>query len=479
MSAERRTVAVVGGGSAGFTAARVAAEHGARVLLFMGEDPDHASLCVNHGCMPSKAMFEPIDAMHRARAHGWLRVEPHRPAEYLAQIVAWKDREIARFRAYRQAAIRRRHSDDFQVIRHAARFVDPHTLEAAGERHRADAIILATGSRPRFPSIDGLAEIRDAIWCNEEILANTELPESLLILGGGAIAVEFSLRYARLGCRVSMAVRSRLLSDYPEAFGERLALVYEHEGIRVLRPFRAERVRRDSDGWFVVEGEGPEGREPLTGQRLLLATGRDPALDSLALEKAGVDLGASGAGGRLAVGEDLRVAGQDHVFAAGDAIGRRMVVHLAHIEAGIAAENAVTGGDRTWSRRANLEVVFSDPEFAFAGVSAQLAEAAGHAVLTGHKESRLVGKLHLAGDDLGFGELVADADDHRLLGAGLLCAGAADLIHLPAYVIERQDTVHDAAMAEYYHPTRMEIVTGILDDLCRRLGRVPPRRADE
>jgi len=473
---ERKTVAVLGGGSAGFTAARTAAKLGARVLFFMGDNADQASLCVNQGCMPSKAMFEAIDAMHHARVHGWLRVEPLRPEAYLAQIVAWKDREIARFRAYRQAAIRRKDSDDFRVIRHDARFVDPHTLEADGERYSADRIILATGSSPAYPPIEGLLELRDHVWGNEEILANTALPESMIVIGGGAIALEFAQRYARLGCAVTLLVRSRILSSFPSQFGDRIAQIFEREGVRVLLGTRVAHIAQDSNGWFVAQTEGPGGREPVIGQRVLLAVGRTPALDSLSLEAAGIERNSKG---DLSVCDQMRVEGHDHIFAAGDVVGRRLVVHLAHIEGGIAATNAVNDGNMSWSRRSNIQVVFSDPEFAFAGIAAEEAEAAGHGVITRSKESRLVGKLHLAGDDMGFGEFVADTETHRLLGAGLLCKNAGELIHLPAYLIEHQHTVHDGALAEYYHPTKMEIVSGIIDRLCASLGQMPPRRSNQ
>ena len=119
-----KTIAVLGGGSAGFTAARIAAQNGARVLFFMGDNADHASLCINAGCMPSKALFEPIDAMHHAKLHGWLEVKPKQPDEYLAQIVRWKDNEIAQFRAYRDREIRNLASDSFTIVRANACFVN-------------------------------------------------------------------------------------------------------------------------------------------------------------------------------------------------------------------------------------------------------------------------------------------------------------------------------------------------------------------
>lgn len=472
---EQRTIAVLGGGSAGFTAARTAARNGGRVLFFMGPEADFASLCVNFGCMPSKALFEPIDAMHHARRHGWLRVEPYRPDAYLQQIVTWKDREIARFRAFRQAAIAAKQADEFAVVRAAARFTGPHELVAEGRSYRFDAAIIATGSTPRFPGIDGLGALREQIWTSRELLANRTLPASLTVIGAGAVGLEFAQRYARLGCAVTIIARSRFLSEFPEEFGRRLADAYEWEGIEVLLQHVPQRIYRDGEGMFVVQAAGPRRTIPVVGEKVLLATGREPALDSLDLEAAGIEL----VDGRLAVGEDMRVSEQEHIFAAGDVIGRRMVVHLAHIEAGIAAENAVGDGTRSWSRRANLEVVFTDPEFAFAGLSADQARAAGHNVATASRESSLVGKLHLAGDRFGIGELIADADTHVLLGAGLLCKSAGELIHLPAYLIEHQETAHEGGMSEYYHPTKTEIIGNLLDSLCARFGEQPLRRADE
>src|SRR3954470_11963622 len=130
-----KTIAVLGGGSAGFTASRIASKHGARVIFFMGDNADHASLCINAGCMPSKALFEPIDAMHHAKQHGWLEVRPKHPNEYLAQIVRWKDREIAEFENFRQGEIRELASDTFVIIPANASFANEHELISEGKRY--------------------------------------------------------------------------------------------------------------------------------------------------------------------------------------------------------------------------------------------------------------------------------------------------------------------------------------------------------
>ncbi|MEE9226560.1 MAG: FAD-dependent oxidoreductase, partial [Acidobacteriota bacterium] len=297
-----------------------------------------------------------------------------------------------------------------------------------------------------------------------------------VVVGAGPIGMEFAQRYSRLGCEVTLIARSRLLSGFPPQFGERLAGILELEGIRILLNTRTLAVSRNRDGWFMLETDGPGGVEPIVGQRLLMATGRRPALGGLSLAAAGIDTDERG---YLRVGEDMRLEGRDRIFAAGDAGGKRMVVHHAHIEAGIAAENAVTGGERKWSRRANLQVVFTDPEFGFAGMGAEEAEEAGHQVVSASQESRLTGKLHLDGDDHGFGEVFVDAKDHRILGTGLLCRDADNLIHLPAYIIEHGHTIHQVAEAEFYHPTKIEILSGIFDRLCRDLSGSPFCRAGE
>ena len=473
---KQKTIAVIGGGSAGLTAARTAHELGAKVLFFMGDNADRASLCVNSGCMPSKAMFQPIDAMHHARRHGWLKVEPRQPHDFLAGIVRWKDREIARFRAYRQAEIRSLADDRFEIFRGNAWFINPHELESVGKHYRFDAAIIASGSVVRLPIVDGLNPTWDGIWTNEEILSNTSIPESLTVIGAGAVGLEFSLRYARLGSEVTLISHSGVLPRYPAKFGERLAFIYEREGVRVLTSRKIVRIARDFAGFYEIGTEGADGYEPIMSEKVLFATGRRPAVDHLRLDAAGISLSEKGV---LEIGEDMRVVGQNHIFAAGDVAGKRMVVHHAHIEAGIAAENAVSDGDGKWAKRSNIQVIFSDPEFAFAGMRPSDAEKAGHKLVTASAESRDVGKLHLAGDDFGFGEFCADAKSARLLRAGLLCDDASNLIHLPAYAIDHEHTIDQLADAEYYHPTKIEIVSEIGDALCGKLGGHPFARAEE
>src|SRR5581483_11888834 len=336
----RKTIAVIGGGSAGLTGARVACQQGANVLFFVGDQGDHASLCIDAGCMPSKAFFQPIDEMHHARRRGWLKVEPLHPDRYLGQIVHWKDEQIAGFREYRSEQIRRLPSDSFQIINAKASFLSDHEIVSQGRRYQFDAAIIASGSVTTFPKIPRLDLSWDGIWTSDEILHNTQIPKSLAIIGAGPIGVEFSLRYARLGCDVTLLSRGGLVAEYPPQFGERLAAIYQREGVRVLIHRNVAHISRAASGEFAIETEGGEKLPAIIAEKILLATGRHPALDDLGLESLGL---ARNEKGGLEIGDDMRV--KEHIFAAGDVADVRMVVHHAHIEAGIAAENACSDGD--------------------------------------------------------------------------------------------------------------------------------------
>ena len=164
------------------------------------------------------------------------------------------------------------------------------------------------------------------------------------MIGAGAIGLEFSLRYERLGSEVTLLTRGAILAEFPAQFGERLDLIYGQEGVRVLTQRSATRIMRDNSGGFVIETDGADSIAPILVEKILLAVGRRPALDQLGLEAAGVELNAKG---RLEIDDDMRVKGFSHLFAAGDVAGLRMVVHHAHIEAGIAAENACSDGRRS------------------------------------------------------------------------------------------------------------------------------------
>src|SRR5262249_13758946 len=160
-----------------------------------------------------------------------LEVRPKHPYEYLAQIIQWKDEEIAQFRAYRNEEIQNLKSERFEIIREKALLTGEHEIVSQGQRYPFDAAIIATGSVTSRPRISGLDPSWEGVWTSDEILQNIRLPKSLAVIGVGAVGLEFALRYARLGSKVTMLARSQILPEFPQQFGDRIKTIYEQEKI--------------------------------------------------------------------------------------------------------------------------------------------------------------------------------------------------------------------------------------------------------
>src|SRR5262249_39842758 len=157
------------------------------------------------------------------------------------------------------------------IIRAKASLTGEHEIVSQGQRYPFDAAIIATGSVAALPRINGLDPSWEGVWTSNEILPNTRLPKSLAVIGMGAVGLEFALRYARLGSKVTMLARSQILPEFPQQFGDRIKSIYEGEGIRVLTHRRPTQIMRNQDGGFVIETEGSETMAPIVAERLMLA----------------------------------------------------------------------------------------------------------------------------------------------------------------------------------------------------------------
>jgi pyruvate/2-oxoglutarate dehydrogenase complex dihydrolipoamide dehydrogenase (E3) component len=220
--------------------------------------------------MPSKALFEPIDAMHHARFHGWLEVKPKRPNDYLAQIVRWKDDEIAQFRAYRQEEINALASNTFTIIRANASFLSDHEVLSEGRHYTFDAAIIATGSVTVLPKIDGLDPTWPGVWTSDEILHNTLVPKSFMVIGAGAIGL--SSPFAMHGLAEVSLVSRKGLQEFPPQFGEQAGRHLSRGRNPCSDSQASHTINRKASGEFVIEIERQESIAPIV-------TGENPAGD--------------------------------------------------------------------------------------------------------------------------------------------------------------------------------------------------------
>jgi mercuric reductase len=413
----RHDLAIVGSGGGAFAAAIAARRRELRVVM-VGRGPVGGT-CVNTGCIPSKALLAAAAAHHAAGHTG--------PVD-LSALMAGK-REIVE-------ALRREkyEAHGFEIVDGDARFVAGPALEVGGRRIEAAHYLVATGAEPHIPDIPGLAG--SGHLTSTEAMELDHLPESMLVVGGGCVALEQAQLFAHLGTRVTMLVRSRLARREEPEVADGIRAAFARDGIEVIEGTVPAEVRRDGEEIVVVAG----GRR-LRAEQLLVATGRDPRTDGLGLEAVGVRLGAAG---EIAVDAGMRST-NPRIWAAGDVTGGPQFVYAAARQGALAVENAFDGADRRIDYSALPRITFTTPAIASAGVTEAEALAQGFEC-----ESRVLGLEHVprarvSGDTLGVVKLVAERGSGRLLGVHLLAEGAGDAILAGVYAIEGRRTVDELA----------------------------------
>lgn len=439
-------LAVVGAGSAGFSAAITAADLGARVVL--AGTGTIGGTCVNVGCVPSKALLRAAEAWHGATAAArFAGVAAQAGLVDWRLLVAQKDALVQELRQTKYADL----LPAYPAITYregAARLVDGGIL-LNGERLAAGRTIVATGARPSMPAIPGI----DSVPCltSTTALALTDLPASMLVIGGGYVGVELAQLFGRVGVAVTLVCRSRLLPAAEPEIGEALARCFAAEGIEVVTGATYRMIREEAAGAaLVVDRDGRERR--LAAQTVLLAAGRTPNIEGLGLAGMGIELAAHGG---IRTDAWMRTT-RPGVYAAGDVTGRDQFVYMAAHGARIAARNALLGDELRYDNRAMPAVAFTDPQMASVGLTEAAARMAGHAVRVARIGLESVPRALAARDTRGLIKLVADGDSRRLLGAHLLAPEGADSIQTAALAIRQGLTIDDLVEMVFPYLTTVE-----------------------
>ena len=458
----RHDVVVIGGGSAGYAAARTACDAGADVAIV--DQGPLGGLCILRGCMPTKTILrsaEIMALMKRAREFG---LAPVTARADLSAIVDRKNRLVQEFADYRIAALR---DPRFTLYESRAEFISPHEIRVGRLRIRGEAFVIATGSSVAEVAIPGLSETGYAT--SDDMLDVRRMPASLLVLGGGLVAVEFAQFFARIGTKVTMLQRgATLLSDMDHDVGQALASAFQEEGIEVITGVAFNRVTSsptDKTVHFLQNGIS----QTRSAEVIFHALGRRPNLKDLNLEAAGVDV----LDGRLAVGADMRTS-QPHIFAVGDVNDLTPIVHLAIQQGEAAAFNATHPHEspRLIEHRLDSEMVFTDPQVAIAGLSERQCRERSIPYLTASYPFADHGKAMCLGASHGFVKLLCRQDNGELIGAQIVGPEAAELIHELIAVMYFHGTAQDLLRIPHYHPTLAEIVTYPAESIVEQMGRV-------
>lgn len=450
---------VIGGGSAGYAGAQTAVDQGLKTAIIDGAET-LGGLCILRGCMPSKTLIESANryrVLREAKEFGLRASELSVRAE---EIIARKRRLVGEFAGYRQEQLE---SPRFDLIRGQARFRDAHHLEVSmrgggTEEIYAETVLVATGSVISELPVPGLEEA--GYLTSDDVLELERLPKSIIVLGGGAVAVEFAHYYEGLGVEVTVIQRSpHLLTGTDQDVADTLQGAFERRGIKIYAGTKLLDVAR-KDGQRCVRFEYQGSVHECHGEDILVATGRSPATAGLALEAAGI---ASDRRGGVEV-DASQATSQAHVFAAGDVSSPLEVVHIAIMEAEHAAHNAAVllGKGKATERkftsyRLKMFGIFTEPEIGIVGLSEQEARAEGLAVKTASYPFDDHGKSMVMGALEGFVKLVASEVDGRLLGGAVIGPHGVELIHEIAVAMAFEATARQLLEVPHYHPTLSEI----------------------
>ncbi|HEX7252562.1 MAG TPA: mercuric reductase [Thermoanaerobaculia bacterium] len=455
---------VIGGGTAGLVTAAGTAGLGGRVALI--ERARMGGECLNTGCVPSKALLSSArlaDQMRRAGTWGLTPRDPQADFGRVFERVRQRRAQIAP-----HDSVERFESLGVDVFRGAARFASPHEVEVNGERIRAKNFVIATGSRPAVPSIDGLT--RAKFYTNESIFDElAQRPRQMVVLGGGPIGCELSQAFARLGVAVTLVeLGPRLLPQEDADVSDLIRQRISEDGVRVLTGADARLVAEHGAVrrvWVEVEGQD---REPIDCDAILVAVGRIANTDGLGLEQARVAFTAHG----VTVDRALRTS-QRHIYAAGDAVGPPHFTHLADRHARTIVRNIAAPW---WPSRLDTSALpwctFTSPEVARVGLNEQGAVREGAAYDLFRMPMSGVDRAVVESEEEGFAKVLLARGSDRILGATIVSARAGELIHEVALAMTAGLGLSTIARTIHVYPTFSEILRQIAD--ARERSRLTP-----
>lgn len=440
MTHSQYDMTIIGGGSGGLTAARLATSLGANVLLIdkerLGGD------CLNYGCVPSKSLIHVAQVVHQARYAAKLGFMPANLEVDMAKVSQYIQGVIGRVAESEKA-----YTEGATVKFGEVSFKSATALSLNGETITSRNTLISTGSRPLIPTIEGLEET--GYLTNEDVFHLMSLPSSLLIIGGGPIGVELGQAFRRLGTDVTIieGLHRILPQEDPEASAI-LTEVLQFEGINVMTNTLFSNAKRDGYKKVVTAKQG-EKRLTIETDEILLTIGRQPNVEGLNLEAAGITFSNKG----IQVNEHLQTSAPN-IFAIGDVIGGYHFTHVAAYQAGIAVRNALVPiGMKKVEYRVVPLCIFTDPEAARVGLTSDEAE-------NQYKQTRVV-KFPVADIDRaqaenaikGFIKLVLAGKKEEIVGAQLVCAHAGELIGEMALAIQHHLTINDLLDTIHAYPT--------------------------
>ncbi|MFB6166761.1 MAG: dihydrolipoyl dehydrogenase [Candidatus Nanohaloarchaea archaeon] len=448
---ENVEVLVVGGGPAGYLAAIRAAQLGKEVALVEKREK-LGGVCLNEGCIPSKALIHASHLFHEAGNSEKLGVEASPSADF-DSLQEWREEVVDKLTSGVEMLEER---FGVEIVRGEASFVSENQVEIEGEERNStvefEDCILATGSS--VVEIPGIEIDRETVITSKEALELEEAPEEFVVVGGGYIGMELGMVYQKFGSEVTvLEAGERIIQGVPEELVEPVRERAEDLGMDIRTGAAAESVEVD-DGSAVVEADGGE----FEAGKVLVAVGRKPNSEGVGLEEAGIETDEDGF---VETDERLRTS-NGSVYAVGDVEGEPMLAHKGYQDGKVAAE--VVAGEPAAADFTVPAVVYTDPEIATVGMTVEEAGENGFDAVTGRFSFGASGRAMTLDDEQGFVKAVVDEESEALLGVHIVGPRASEMIPEATLAVEMGAVVEDIAGTVHPHPTLSEALKEAVED---------------
>lgn len=452
-------IAIIGGGPGGYVAAIRAAQLGAKTLLI--EKDAIGGTCLNRGCIPTKALIASVQKLHDVKNCAEFGVKADNASFDFAAVMARKDAVTKQLSGGVASLVK---SNGVEMVKGSAILQKDKSIKVTcpeGEQiFTAGKIIIATGSSPLLPSIEG-AKL-DGVIDSDGLLQIKAVPQSMIVVGGGVVGMEFAVIFQALGCQVTVVeMMPSILSGMDKDIPVRLGVALRKQGIKMMTSCKVKKIEKTGD-MLTVSVETAKGEDRLTAEKVLMSAGRRANVENIGLAELGIEYSNKG----IAVDEKMQtnITG---VYAIGDVTGQSMLAHSASFAGEIAAQNAMGANDSM--NFANIPgCVFTMPEIASVGLTEQEAQQQGIDYAVSKFNFAGNGKAMAIGETDGFAKIIADKNDYNVLGVHIMGPHASDLIMEGAVAVTNKLTAKQLAHTVHPHPTLSEVMsecaTGIFGD---------------
>ncbi|MDL1943598.1 mercury(II) reductase [Chloroflexi bacterium CFX2] len=448
---------ILGSGSTAFAAAIRAAELGKTAA--MTEMRTLGGTCVNRGCLPSKNLIEAARIVWEAAHPRYKGLTPAKMDFDFAELISQKQDVVHIYRDKKYQSILT-DDDKIKVFDGRAELVDAHTVRAGESLLSGDQILIATGTRPVIPEIEGLDDVpylTSDLLTADESQELKELPESLVIVGAGYIALELGQMFHRFGTRVTILERSQvILPRYEPEVSDALTFILRKEGLKIVTETQVTRVAQKSKNEIEVTANVSGKSQTFTAQKLLIAAGREPNTSGIGLEKVGVKLNEHGF---VKVNDELQT-NVPHIWAAGDVIGNQAdsqpATPVGAHDGVIAAMNALSNARRKVDHRVIPRVIFTDPQVAVVGQTDEEVVGSGVRCWCGAIPLEYVPRAGATHQTDGIAKIVIDRDTEEVKGVSLVMPNAGEVIHEAAMAMRFHAKLEDFIDMIHVYPTMAE-----------------------